>query len=37
MEVVQGGMLLNGIHVDEFGRGDQIMVVNVGLTVFVKV
>ena len=37
VEVVKGGMLLNGIHVDEFGRGDQIMVVNVGLTVFVKV
>ena len=36
VEVVQGGMLLNGIHVDEFGRGDQIMVVNVGLTGFVK-
>ncbi len=37
VEVVQGGMLYDGLHVDEFGRGDQIMVVNVGLTVYVKV
>ena len=37
VEVVKGGMLVNGLHVDEFGRGDQIMVVNVGLTVYVKV
>lgn len=37
VEVVRGGMLQNGLHVDEFGKGDQIMVVNVGLTVYVKV
>ena len=37
VEVVRGGMLLNGLHVDEFGRGDQIVIVNVGLTVYVKV
>ena len=32
----QGGMILGGLHVDEFGKGDQILVVNVGLTVYVK-
>ena len=37
VEVVQGGMTLGGLHVDEFGKGDQILVVNVGLTVYVKV
>ena len=37
VEVVQGGMTLNGIHRDEFGEGDQIMVVVAGLTVYVKV
>ena len=37
VEVVEGGMLVNGIHVDEFGRGEQIMVVNVGLTVYARV
>ena len=37
VEVVQGGMTLNGIHRDEFGDGDQIMVVIAGLTVYVKV
>ena len=37
VEVVQGGMLLNGIHRDEFGQGDQIMIVVAGLTVYVKV
>ncbi len=37
VEVVQGGMLQSGLHVDEFGRGDQIAVVNVGLTVYVRV
>ena len=37
VEVVQGGMLLNGIHRDEFGKGDQIMIVIAGLTVYVKV
>ena len=36
VEVVQGGMLVNGLHVDKFGRGDQIMVVNAGLTVYVN-
>lgn len=36
VEVVRGGMQLNGLHVDEFGKGDQILIVNVGLTVFVK-
>ena len=36
VEVVQGGMLLNGLHVDEFGKGDQIMVVNAGITVYVR-
>ena len=30
-------MLLNGIHRDEFGDGDQIMIVIAGLTVYVKV
>ena len=35
-EVVQGGMMLNGIHRDEFGEGDQIMIVIAGLTVYVK-
>ena len=37
VEVVQGGMLLNGIHRDEFGKGDQIMIVIAGLTVYVRV
>ena len=37
VEVVQGGMLLGGIHRDEFGEGDQIMIVIAGLTVYVKV
>ena len=37
IEVVQGGMLLNGLHVDEFGKGDQIMIVNAGITVYAKV
>ena len=37
VEVVQGGMTLNGIHRDEFGEGDQIMIVIAGLTVYVKV
>lgn len=36
VEVVKGGMQLNGLHVDEFGKGDQIMIVNAGLTVWVK-
>ena len=36
VEVVQGGMMLNGIHRDEFGKGDQIMIVIAGLTVYVK-
>ena len=36
VEVVQGGMLVNGLHVDEFGKGDQIMVVNAGITVYVR-
>ena len=36
VEVVQGGMMLNGIHRDEFGEGDQIMIVIAGLTVYVK-
>lgn len=36
VEVVQGGMLLSGLHVDEFGEGDQIVMVNAGITVFVK-
>ena len=36
VEVVQGGMLLNGLHVDEFGEGDQIVIVNAGITVYVK-
>ncbi len=36
VEVVQGGMLLNGLHVDEFGKGDQIVIVNAGITVYVK-
>ncbi len=37
VEVVRGGMLLNGLHVDEFGRGDQIVVVNAGITVYARV
>ncbi|MBP5240263.1 MAG: Lin0512 family protein [Oscillospiraceae bacterium] len=36
VEVVQGGMLQNGLHVDEFGNGDQIVVVNAGITVYVR-
>ena len=36
VEVVQGGMLVNGLQVDEFGKGDQIMVVNAGITVYVR-
>ena len=36
VEVVQGGMLVNGLHVDEFGKGDQIMVVNAGITVYFR-
>lgn len=36
VEVVPGGMLLNGLHVDDFGDGDQIVMVNAGITVFVK-
>ena len=36
VEVVEGGLQLNGLHVDEFGKGDQILLVNVGLTVYVK-
>ena len=36
VEVVEGGMQLNGLHVDEFGKGDQIVIVNAGLTVWVK-
>ena len=36
VEVVKGGMLLPGLHVDEFGKGDQIMIVNAGLTVYAK-
>ena len=37
VEVVKGGMLQPGLHVAEFGRGDQIMVVNAGLTVYARV
>jgi len=37
VEVVQGGMLLNGLHVDAFGKGDQIVIVNAGLTVYARV
>ena len=36
VEVVQGGMMLNGLHVDAFGEGDQIVIVNAGITVYVK-
>ncbi len=36
VEVVPGGMLLGGLHVDEFGKGDQIVIVNAGLTVYVR-
>ena len=36
VEVVKGGMLLPGLHVNEFGTGDQIMIVNAGLTVYAK-
>ncbi len=37
VEIVEGGMLLNGLHVDAFGAGDQIVIVNVGLTVYVRI
>ena len=37
VEVVQGGLMLGGLHVDEFGEGDQIVIVNAGLTVYAKV
>ena len=37
VEVVQGGMLLNGLHVSDFGNGDQIVIVNAGLTVYARV
>ena len=37
VEVVEGGMLLPGLHVDEFGKGDQIVIVNAGLTVYAKI
>ena len=37
VEVVQGGMTLGGLHVDAFGKGDQIVIVNAGLTVFARV
>lgn len=36
VEVVPGGMLLNGLHIDDFGNGDQIVIVNAGITVYVK-
>jgi len=36
VEIVEGGMLLPGLHVDAFGEGDQIVVVNVGLTVYAR-
>ena len=36
VEVVKGGMTVPGVHVDEFGEGDQIMIVNCALTVYVK-
>ena len=36
VEVVEGGMFLNGLHVDAFGEGDQIVIVNAGLTVYVR-
>lgn len=36
VEVVKGGMLLPGLHVDAFGEGDQIMIVNAGLTVYAR-
>ena len=37
VEVVKGGMLLSGLHVDDFGGGDQIVMVNAGITVYVKI
>ena len=37
LEVTEGGMLMPGLHVDRFGEGDQIVIVNVGLTVYAKV
>ena len=36
-EVVPGGMQLGGLHVDAFGDGDQILIVNAGLTVYARV
>ena len=36
VEVVQGGMTVPGVNVDEFGAGDQIMIVDCALTVYVK-
>ena len=37
VEVVRGGMLLGGLHVDDFGKGDQIVIVNAGPTVYARV
>ena len=36
LEIVEGGMLMPGLHVDAFGEGDQIVIVNVGLTVYAR-
>lgn len=37
VEVVPGGLTLPGVNVDEFGAGDEIYIVNCGLTVYVRV
>ena len=33
--VQQGGLAAGGLHVDQFGEGDQIVVVNAALTVYI--
>jgi uncharacterized protein (TIGR02058 family) len=37
VEVVPGGLTIPGVNVDEFGAGDQIYIVNAGITVYVRV
>ncbi len=35
IEVVQGGMAVKGLHVEAFGEGDNIVIVNAAITVYV--
>ena len=35
ISVQQGGLAAGGLHVDQFGEGDQIVVVNAALTVYI--